>query len=127
MKTTLKIFAILTIATVVFAQNLPNRGPIGFEAYDANKDNKISEMEFDTIKNQRMTEKYNQGYPMRNAANSPTFQDMDANNDGKITQTEMTTFQQQRFNQRMNQKMKQRGQKGFMQKGMPIQNNGTNQ
>lgn len=126
MKTTLKIFAILTIATVVFAQNLPDKGPVAFDVYDVNKDNQISQAEFNAIKNQRMTEKYNKGYPMRKAGSSPTFEDMDLNKDGKIIQTEMTTFQQQRFNTRMNQKMKQRGQKGFMQKGMPIQNNGTN-
>lgn len=110
MKTVTKILAITCIATVVFAQNLPNRGPLSFDVYDSNHDNKITQSEFDNIKNQRMTQKYQQGMPMRNAGNSPTFQDVDANGDGVVNQTELTNHQQKRFSQR--------GQgKGFMQKG----------
>ena len=65
------------------------RGPIGFEAYDKNKDNVITQDEFDSVKAERMNAKAEAGMPMRNAANSPDFSFFDANKDGKITKEEL--------------------------------------
>lgn len=64
------------------------RGPIGFEAYDKNKDGVIMQEEFDAVKAERMSAKAEAGMPMRNAANSPDFSFFDTNKDGKITKEE---------------------------------------
>ena len=64
------------------------RGPIGFEAYDKNKDGLITQEEFDSVKEERMSSKSEAGMPMRNAANSPDFTYFDTNKDGKITKEE---------------------------------------
>ena len=42
------------------------RGPIGFEAYDKNKDGIITKEEFDAVKAERMSANATAGMPMRN-------------------------------------------------------------
>lgn len=69
------------------------RGPIGFEAYDTNKDGMLTQEEFDTVKVERMSANAKAGMPMRNAANSPDFTYFDANKDGKVTKEEFQTGQ----------------------------------
>lgn len=73
------------------------RGPIGFEAYDKNKDNVITQEEFDSVKAERMSAKADAGMPMRNATNSPDFSFFDANKDGKITKEEFQKGQLERM------------------------------
>ena len=76
------------------------RGPLGFEAYDTNKDGVITQEEFDAVKAKRMAAKAEAGMPMRNAANSPDFAYFDTNKDGKITKEELQTGQLNRMRSR---------------------------
>jgi hypothetical protein len=83
------------------------RGPIGFEAYDTNKDGVIAQEEFNAVKTKRMSAKAESGMPMRNAANSPDFAYFDTNKDGKITKEEFQAgqlkhLQENRQNRGMN-------------------------
>lgn len=102
---------IVTGATFLAAETLPNRGPLPFSAYDKDNNNVITEKEFNTIKAQRMTQKAQSGTMMRNAGNAPIFSDIDSNSDNIITKQELQTHQQKRFSQRVNQK----GAKGMNQ------------
>ena len=69
------------------------RGPIGFEAYDKNKDGIVTQEEFDAVKAARMSANATAGMPMRNAGNAPDFTYFDANKDGKVTKDEFQTGQ----------------------------------
>ena len=69
------------------------RGPIGFEAYDTNKDGMMTQEEFNAVKAERMSANAKAGMPMRNAANSPDFDYFDANKDGKVTKEEFQAGQ----------------------------------
>jgi len=69
------------------------RGPLGFDAYDTNKDGFISEEEFNTVKAERMSSMADAGMPMRNAATSPDFSYFDTNKDGKISPEELQAGQ----------------------------------
>ena len=69
------------------------RGPIGFEAYDTNKDGMMTQAEFNAVKAERMSANAKAGMPMRNAANSPDFDYFDANKDGKVTKEEFQAGQ----------------------------------
>ncbi len=83
-------------ATLLIAETLPTKGPLPFSAYDKDNNNVITAKEFDAIKQQRMTQKANNGKMMRNVGNSPTFLDIDTNNDGIITKEELQVHQQKK-------------------------------
>ncbi|RXK14371.1 hypothetical protein CP965_02680 [Halarcobacter mediterraneus] len=92
------------------AETLPVRGPILFSTYDKDNNNLISEKEFNSIKEERMTQKANSGRLMKNVGQSPAFSDLDLNNDGSINKEELQKHQEKRFN---NRKMKGQGNRGF--------------
>ncbi len=103
---TLKLFVTglcLVGTTLLVAETLPTAGPLPFNTYDKDNNQVITKKEFDAIKAQRMTQKFQDGRLMKNAGNSPTFLDIDTNVDGMITKEELTNHQQKRFNQRINQ------------------------
>lgn len=89
--------------TLLVAETLPISGPLSFETYDNDKNQVITEKEFNAVKVQRMTQKAQSGRLMKNAGNSPTFLDIDTNADGNITKEELTNHQQKRFSKRINQ------------------------
>jgi len=101
MKTLTKILTLsLVVATslsvtssALSAQNIPQRGPISFETYDANNDGKISERELYDARAARMIQKADQGMPMRNAGKAPDFETIDTNGDGKISKVELLETQ----------------------------------
>lgn len=64
-----------------------------FATFDLNGDGVLMREEFDKARGQRMSERANQGYPMRNAANAPPFGKLDVNRDGKVTQKEFLDHQ----------------------------------
>lgn len=102
---TLKIATlIVAVSTILFAQNLPNKGPIPFGAYDSNNDGKITQSEFEDTRAKRMSEKYEQGYSLKNAQNAPSFESIDKNKDGVLTKEELQEHQLNRVSERMNNK-----------------------
>ena len=89
---TLTLIVICTMSlvpTTLTAQDMPLRGPIPFEVFDADKNGFISESELNNARAKRMENKASQGLPMRNAANAPTFDALDSNKDGKINKLEL--------------------------------------
>ena len=97
MKKILLLLAIASLVSVGLHAVDTTRGPIGFEAYDKNKDGVITPEEFDAVKAERMSAKAEAGMPMRNAGNSPDFTYFDANKDGKITKEEFQKGQLERM------------------------------
>ena len=95
------------VPTVLSAEEMPDRGPIPFEVFDANKDGSISEYEFKNTRADRIKQKKSQGMPMRNVANAPSFRLLDSNDDGKIDKLELLEGQ----NKQMQKNRGQRGQR----------------
>jgi hypothetical protein len=79
-------------------RNMPS-----FSEFDRNGDGSISKQEFDQARANRVKERSQQGYPMRNLANAPTFKEMDLNGDGRITAREFSTAQSQHRQQMLQQ------------------------
>lgn len=102
MKTFLTTLAALSLlASLSYgADPIPQRGPMGFAAYDTNKDGVISEDEFNTVKAAQMQSKADAGMPMRNASNSPDFTFFDTNKDGKISPEELREGQNKQMQNR---------------------------
>ena len=75
----------------------------GFSSFDANGDGKLSQKEFYDAQAAHMTQKANEGRPMKNAGNAPTFEMIDTNKDGSISEVEFSTFRQKKM-QQMRQK-----------------------
>jgi hypothetical protein len=68
----------------------------GFSAYDRNGDGGVTAQEFQEGRNERIRERAQQGYPMRNIGNAPAFSDIDTNGDGVVSPEEFSAHQYQR-------------------------------
>jgi Ca2+-binding EF-hand superfamily protein len=90
---------LLTLALGTLAIAAPNNAPT-FEEYDSNQNGVVTQDEFDNLKTKRMTQRAEEGMPMRNAGNSPEFSDFDKDGDGQITKEELRIMQQERMNNR---------------------------
>ena len=71
-----------------------------FHDFDLNQDGFIEEVELTQARNQRINQRAQQGYRMRNLGNMPAFQDIDSDADGKISPQEFATHQEQHRLQR---------------------------
>lgn len=87
-----KCLLFCALASLSYAAN-----PVGFDAYDTNKDGVLLEDEFNAAKAARMSAKADAGMPMRNAGNSPDFSFFDTNKDGKVTKEEFQAGQLKRM------------------------------
>lgn len=72
-----------------------------FTDFDLNGDGAISKEELYEARAQRIAERSQQGYPMRNLPNAPTFEDIDANGDDVISPEEFDAHQIQHRRQMM--------------------------
>ncbi|WP_242479348.1 EF-hand domain-containing protein [Lamprobacter modestohalophilus] len=78
----------------------PGMGRMGgqmptFASFDADGDGMLSKDEFETGRAERIKERSQQGYQMRNLANAPSFEDVDQNGDGQIDKEEFESAQMQ--------------------------------
>jgi Ca2+-binding EF-hand superfamily protein len=64
-----------------------------FTEFDLNADGEVTEEEFYTARNNRIKERMEQGYRMRNLPNAPTFADLDADGNGEISAEEFAAHQ----------------------------------
>ncbi len=100
-KLSLVVTAALSVgSTTLSAQEMPLRGPIPFEVFDADKDGSISESEYKATRDARIEKKKSQGLPMRNVANAPSFEELDSDGDGKITKVELLEGQNKQMQKR---------------------------
>jgi hypothetical protein len=104
-KSVLSLFAAVLLAALpMAASELPDRGPIPFQAYDRNGDNVISEDEFDGVRTERMQKRAEQGYPMRRAGTAPAFSEFDTDGNGKLTREELRAGQTKMMQERRGQR-----------------------
>lgn len=96
----------LSLPVVSYAQGMGGQGMgmgrnrPAFSTYDLNGDGRIVEQEFNEARANRMSERAQQGYPMRNAGKAPAFQALDRNGDGIVNADEFAAHQAQRFSGR---------------------------
>lgn len=64
-----------------------------FSDFDANRDGKVVQEEFEAAQQKRMTEKAEAGRMLRNAGNAPTFNEIDTNSDGSFDAIEFSAHQ----------------------------------
>lgn len=79
---------------------VPDRGPIPFSAFDHDGDGVVSREEFHTTRGDRMSQRAEEGRPMRGHATAPTFEDFDSNGDGVLSEDELAAGQGMRRQQR---------------------------
>jgi Ca2+-binding EF-hand superfamily protein len=82
-------------------------GPPGFSQFDTNGDGSLTKQEFYNARAQRMGERAQQGFPMRNAPYAPSFESIDANGDGQVNPQEFAGAQAQHRQQMMQRPMPQ--------------------
>jgi Ca2+-binding EF-hand superfamily protein len=89
------VAAILTLGLplAALAAEIPERGPIPFEAYDTDGDARISEDEFNAARALRIEARANQGRRGRGAAQAPAFASFDQDGDGSLTRAELKAGQ----------------------------------
>ena len=93
------LFAIVSaLAFPAFSQDVPLRGPIPFSAFDIDGDKRISEEEFNTVRNQRWSQKVERGDPMRGIAQASTFAEIDTDENGFIDLDELNAHRLQKMN-----------------------------
>ncbi len=91
---------------LVQAEELPDRGPVPFSAYDKDGSNHISEEEFYGVRAERMEKRAEEGRRMQKAAYAPDFSKFDSNGDGQLTRAELQAGQ-------LSQMQNRRGGKGM--------------
>lgn len=71
------------------------RGPMPFEVFDLNQDGVVTAEEHAQVRGQRQAARAQMGYPMRNAASAPSFEQLDGDGDGNISREELAGHQVQ--------------------------------
>ena len=64
-----------------------------FSDYDLDGDSKVTESEFNKARAQRVSERAQQGYAMKNMGNMPSFADIDADGNGTVSKDEFAAHQ----------------------------------
>lgn len=67
-----------------------------FSEYDLDGDGKILQKEFDEARSQRIGDRAEEGYKMKNVGKAPAFSDIDTDGDGEITAEEFAKHQSMR-------------------------------
>lgn len=85
------MIASLLLSSVLMAgmgRNMPS-----FSEFDTNGDGKITQTEFESTQQKRMSQKAEMGKMMRNAGNASAFKDIDTDNNGQIDKKEFDSHQ----------------------------------
>lgn len=82
------------------SQEIPDRGPIPFAAYDQDSNGMVSAKEFKSAQDQRLAKRKSQGVPMRNPAFEPSFVMFDSNKDGQLSKDELVAGQKKQMKMR---------------------------
>ncbi|MDQ1263479.1 MAG: hypothetical protein QG559_480 [Campylobacterota bacterium] len=86
----LSFVAAMLLVSNAYATEVPDRGPIPFEVFDANKDGAITEDEHTKAREERLKQAQSQNQRMmRNVENAPDFKSLDTDGDGKVTKLEL--------------------------------------
>lgn len=99
LKSTLVISCIVTamgICLPAFAQSesRSTRVPVSFSEYDRDGDGRISQEEFESVRDTRMQSRTKQGRSMRGKCQAPTFAEYDTDGDGMLSPAELAAGQQ---------------------------------
>ena len=76
------------------------RGPMPFEVYDLNQDGVVTAEEHAQVRRDRQAIRARSGYPMRNAASAPSFEQIDTDKSDSISREELSTWHTQRMRNR---------------------------
>jgi len=99
------IVAFFTSPLIAFSEEMPVRGPIPFSIYDKDKNGLISEEEFTSVREERISQRANENRPMRGMKNAPAFSDFDTNSDGNLSSDELKAGQQLQMQKRRGMNM----------------------
>ncbi|MFT7003173.1 MAG: hypothetical protein ACJAWW_000508 [Sulfurimonas sp.] len=86
------LWIVALIVTGALAAGQGNR-MMSYSNFDTDGNGKVTQEEFETTQQARMTAQAEAGRMMRNAANAPQFSDIDTNKDGNIDKKEFQTHQ----------------------------------
>ena len=116
--------ASVSLVSTLTATDLTKKGPMSFEDYDSDHNGVVTESEFYKLREKRMNLKAEQGMPMRNAGNAPTFEQFDTNGDKQLTKMELLEGQMKNMSERKSQKgmNKNQGMGQGMGKGQGMKN-----
>lgn len=103
------LVSFLSVAPVVFAENVVAKGPASFSSYDVNNDGFVSETEFYELRDTRKAQRANQGRAMRKAGDAPNFESFDSNKDGKLTKLELLEGQNEQMKKNRSNRASQMG------------------
>jgi len=87
----------LTLAGLLFGSALIAAGGPNmptYESYDADRDGRVTQNEFENARAKRMQERSEENRMMRNAENAPAFKDLDKNGNGYMERHEFEIHQQ---------------------------------
>jgi Ca2+-binding EF-hand superfamily protein len=96
---------VVTLSSVLLpisaqSEEIPTRGPIPFATYDKDNNNLVSENEFNTVREERMSTRSAEGRPMRGVAGAPSFSEFDTNGNGQLTREELAAGQNAQMEKR---------------------------
>ena len=76
------------------------RGPVPFEVLDLDKNGVVTAAEHAKVRAERHAYLAERGYPMRNAANAPAFEQIDKDASGAISREELNQWRSERMQQK---------------------------